>query len=49
MQWKMKSTREKWRGNKYDFLLIAHEHLYVFRKPDKDEKISQFKESVKWD
>ena len=33
---------------KYDFLLIAHEHLYVFRKPDKDEKISQFKESVKW-
>ena len=49
MQWKMKSTREKWRGNKYDFLLIAHEHLYVFRKPEKDEKISQFKESVKWD
>jgi DNA modification methylase len=48
IQWKMKSTREKWRGNKYDFLLIAHEHLYVFRKPDKDEKISQFKESVKW-
>jgi hypothetical protein len=49
MQWKMKSTREKWRGNKYDFLLIAHEHLYVFRKPDKDEKISQFKESMRWD
>jgi hypothetical protein len=48
MQWKMKSTREKWRGNKYDFLLIAHEHLYVFRKPDKDEKIGQFKESIKW-
>lgn len=48
MQWKMKSTREKWRGNKYDFLLIAHEHLYIFRKPDKDEKISQFKESMKW-
>jgi DNA modification methylase len=48
MQWKMKSTREKWRGNKYDFLLIAHEHLYVFRKPDKDEKINQFRESMKW-
>jgi len=48
MQWKMKSTREKWRGNNYDFLLIAHEHLYVFRKPEKDEKISQFKESMKW-
>lgn len=48
MQWKMKSTRERWRGNNYDFLLIAHEHLYVFRKPEKDEKTSQFKESMKW-
>jgi hypothetical protein len=47
LQWKMKSMRERWMG-KYDFLLIAHEHLYVFRKPDKDEKISQFKESMKW-
>jgi len=47
MQWKMKSTRERWRG-KYDFLLIAHEHLYIFRKPEKDEKIDKFKESVKW-
>ncbi|MEM3402236.1 MAG: DNA methyltransferase [Candidatus Hadarchaeales archaeon] len=47
MQWKMKSTREKWRG-KYDFLLIAHEHLYVFRKPGKNEKLSQFKDSIKW-
>lgn len=48
MQWKMKSTRERWRGKNYDFLLIAHEHLYVFRKPEKGEKMSQFKESVKW-
>ena len=47
MQWKMKSTREKWRG-KYDFLLIAHEHLYVFRKPDKGESLTKFRESVKW-
>ncbi len=46
IQWKMKSTRERWRGSKYDFLLIAHEHLYIFRKPEKDEKISQFKESM---
>jgi len=48
MQWKMKSTREKWRGNKYDFLLIAHEHLYVFRKPEKNEKTNVFKESLRW-
>ena len=45
-QWKMKSTRERWRG-KYDFLLIAHEHLYIFRKPEKDENVSEFKESMK--
>jgi len=48
MQWKMKSTRMKWRGKGYDFLLIAHEHLYVFRKPEEGESITQFKESVKW-
>ncbi len=46
IQWKMKSTRERWRGSKYDFLLIAHEHLYIFRKPLKDEKVRQFKESM---
>ena len=32
LQRKMKSTREKWFGKKYDFYLIGHEHLYVFRK-----------------
>jgi hypothetical protein len=26
-RWKMKSTREKWRGKRYGFLLIAHEHF----------------------
>ncbi len=45
---RMKSTREKWRGREYDFYLLAHEHLYVFRKPAKDEKMSEFKNSVKW-
>ena len=46
-QWKMKSTREKWRG-KYNFLKIVHEHLFIFRKPEKNEKISKFKNSMKW-
>ena len=32
----MKSTREKWRGTRYDFYLLAHEHLYVFRRPAKN-------------
>ncbi len=48
MQWKMKSTREKWFGKKYDFYLIGHEHLYVFRKPDVEERVTKFKESMKW-
>jgi len=48
MQHKMKSTREKWAAEKYDFYKIAHEHLYVFRKPLKGEKITKFKLSTKW-
>ncbi len=48
LQWKMKGTREKWKGKKYDFLLITHETLYVFRKPEEGEKISKFKYSRKW-
>ncbi len=48
MQWKMKSTREKWFGKKYDFYLIGHEHLYVFRKPDAEERTAKFRESMKW-
>jgi len=48
LQHKMKSTREKWRGSKYDFYLIAHEHLFVFRKPSEGEKLAPFKHSVSW-
>jgi len=48
LQWKMKTTREKWRGKGYDFLLIGHEHLYIFRKPESDERVSQFRESMRW-
>jgi len=48
LQWKMKSTREKWFGKKYDFYLIGHEHLYVFRKPDAGERTTKFRESMMW-
>ncbi|MCS7258420.1 MAG: DNA methyltransferase [candidate division WOR-3 bacterium] len=48
LQWKMKSTREKWRSSKYDFLLLAHEHLYVFRKPEKNERLTPYKNSKIW-
>ena len=45
VQWKMKATRERWRGRR-DFYKIAHEHLYVFRKPLPDEKLSKYKYSM---
>ena len=48
LQHKMKSTREKWRGKKYDFYLIAHEHLFVFRKLAEGEKVSPYRVSAKW-
>jgi hypothetical protein len=47
LQHKMKSTRERWRG-KQDFYLIAHEHLYVFRKLRAEERSSQFGYSMRW-
>jgi DNA modification methylase len=47
LQWKMKTTRERWRGS-YDFLLIAHEHLYIFRKLAEGEKASKYKASARW-
>jgi len=37
-----------WRKMKNDFYLIAHEHLFVFRKPEKKENPKKFKESIKW-
>ena len=48
IQHKMKSTREQWSGSKYDFYLIFHEHLFVFRKPAVGEKVSDYRNSVKW-
>lgn len=48
LQWKMKATRERWRGESYDFLKISHEHLYIFRKLGVNEDSSQFKYSRMW-
>ncbi len=47
IQHNMRGT-EPWKTRKRDFYLIAHEHLFVFRKPDKGEKVKEFKESIKW-
>ncbi|MEM2982945.1 MAG: DNA methyltransferase [Candidatus Bathyarchaeia archaeon] len=48
LQHKTKTTREKWRGRYYDFYKIAHEHLYIFRKPSNEERISEYKYSLRW-
>ncbi len=45
VQHKMKGTRENWKGSRYDFYLIAHEHLFVFRKLMEDEKMGDFRSS----
>ena len=39
---------ERRRLRTYDFHLIAHEHLYVFRKPAEGENLKDFRYSVKW-
>lgn len=48
LQHNMMATRQKWRGHKYDFYKIAHEHLFILRKPAKDEKANPLKFSMKW-
>jgi DNA modification methylase len=48
LQHKTMTTRQRWQGHSYDFYKIAHEHLYVFRKPALDEKTAPLKYSKKW-
>jgi hypothetical protein len=47
-QWKTKTTRERWRSSKLDFYKIAHEHLYVFRKPESEQERRILRLSSKW-
>jgi DNA modification methylase len=48
LQWNMKTTRERWRAKEYDFYLIAHEHIFVFRKPQDEKEFKKYKFSIKW-
>jgi DNA modification methylase len=49
-QWHTQTMRGRWnKGRDHDFLLTFHEHLFIFRKLDQDEKPSKFKNSMKWD
>lgn len=36
------------RSQELNFLLLKHEHLFIFRKPEKDEKTSKYEFSKKW-
>lgn len=47
LQHNTKMSRERWNGNGYDFYKIAHEHLYIFRKPMPSENLSELKYSAK--
>jgi SAM-dependent methyltransferase len=40
--------KEKRKGHYTDFLLLTHEHLFIFRKPETGEDTSDFKSSMKW-
>jgi DNA modification methylase len=48
-QWHTQTMRGRWKESyEHDFLLIFHEHLFVFRKPEKGEALSRLKNSLKW-
>ena len=48
VQHKMKTTREVWsRLKDRDFLLIYHEKLYIFRKPERGERVDEIRYSGK--
>ena len=40
------STTRYWGAQAKDFLLIMHEHLFVFRKPGEGEDMGIYKDSV---
>jgi DNA modification methylase len=40
------STTRYWNAQERDFLLIMHEHLFVFRKPSTNEDLKLYKDSV---
>lgn len=48
LQHKTMSSRGRWGGHSYDFYKIAHEHLYVFRKPSNNDNLSDYKNSTRW-
>ncbi|MBP1910731.1 TRM11 family SAM-dependent methyltransferase [Methanolobus bombayensis] len=47
-QWNTTSGYGDWNSKAKDFYLIAHEHLFIFRKPKENEDLNKFKGSIKW-
>jgi len=47
LQWKTRATRERWRSSTLDFYRIAHEHLFLFRKPLDEKEEDKFRLSGK--
>jgi hypothetical protein len=48
VQWNTQTERKWRRFSKNNFLLLMHEHLFIFRKLGPDEKSTEFKYSGKW-
>lgn len=48
IQHNMKKTKEIWARKSNDFYLIAHEHIFIFKKPSEDKERRIYKFSSKW-
>ncbi|MDG6949864.1 MAG: DNA methylase [Nitrososphaerota archaeon] len=48
IQHQTRSSQQRWIQRNYDFYKIAHEHLYVLRKPARGENVVDYKFSSKW-
>lgn len=40
--------KEARKGHYMDFYLLFYEHLFIFRKPEEDEDLQTYKDSMKW-
>ncbi|MDG6899807.1 MAG: DNA methylase [Nitrososphaerota archaeon] len=48
IQHQTRSARERWTDRSYGFYKIAHEHLYVLRRPVSGERMVDFENSLLW-
>lgn len=49
IQWHTQTMRGKWKqGFNHNFFLTFHEHLFICRKPGENDKIREYRNSMKW-